>query len=131
MNAYAVTAGTAALVAVVMALAARTSRSDALIVGSVVGYLLFALLMLWCFAERRQMRVWLVLAAAALGTHGLAMLIERTLPLAGGPLSARRSIPTIRVAYAWPSTGFILGSAFSWGAALRHFLDRYAGGVRP
>lgn len=86
VGAYAVTAGTAALVAVVMALAARTSRSDALIVGSVVGYLLFAFLMLWCFAERRLMRVWLVLAAAALGTHGLAMLIERALPLAGGPL---------------------------------------------
>jgi hypothetical protein len=51
VGAYAVTAGTAALVAVAFALAARTSRSDALIVGSVFSYLWLVLLMLWCFAD--------------------------------------------------------------------------------
>lgn len=84
VGAYAVTAGAAALIAVVMVYTARLSRSDALIVGSVLGYLLFAFLMLWSFAERRLWRVWLVLAAAALGTHGFAMLLEPLLPVMGG-----------------------------------------------
>lgn len=84
IGAYAVTAGSAALIAVLLALAAHASRSDALIVGSAIGYLLFVFLMLWCFAERRLMRVWLMLLLAASATHGLAMLIEPALPMTGG-----------------------------------------------
>ena len=81
IGAYAVTAGATALVAVLLVLATGASRTDALIVGSMIGYLLFALLMLWCFAERRLARVWLVLVGAAVATHGLAIWIEPVLPV--------------------------------------------------
>ena len=81
VGAYAVTAGATALIAVLLVLGTGASRPDALIVGSMVGYLLFAVLMLWCFAERRLARVWLVLAAAAIATHTLAIWIEPALPV--------------------------------------------------
>jgi len=58
---------------------AEPSRSDALIVGSCIGYLLFTAMMLWCFAERRLTRVWLVIVSVSVATHGAAMLIERGL----------------------------------------------------
>lgn len=81
LGSYAVTAGAAALVAVALVATAHLSRSDALIVGSMIAYLLFTFLMLWCFAERRLGRVLLILVAGALSTHGLAVLIERNLPV--------------------------------------------------
>lgn len=84
LGAYAVTAGAVALIAAALVASAHLSRSDALIVGSISGYLLFTFLMLWCFAERRLGRVWLALSLAALATHGVAALIERALPLNGG-----------------------------------------------
>lgn len=84
VGAYAVTAGVTALIAVLLVLIADASRSDALIAGSMVGYLLFALLMLWCFAERRLGRVWLVLLGVTFVTHLLAMWIEPALPVIGG-----------------------------------------------
>lgn len=86
VGAYAVTAGATALIAVLLVLATGASRSDALIVGSMIGYLLFALLMLWCFAERRLARVWLALVVAAIATHGLAIWIEPALPVVEGGL---------------------------------------------
>lgn len=82
VGAYAVTAGAAALIGVSLVAGAGLGRSDALIVGSVLGYLLFAFLMLWCFAERRLMRVWIILVAAAAVTHGAAWMIAPTMPVA-------------------------------------------------
>lgn len=84
LGSYVVTAGAAALMAVALVATARFSRSDALTLCSMTAYLLFTFLMLWCFAERRLGRVWLVLLIAALATHGAAVLIERTLPVIGG-----------------------------------------------
>lgn len=83
LGAYAVTAGAAALMAVALVATVNLSRSDAMILGSMIAYLLFALLMLWCFAERRLGRVWLVLLVGTLVLHGAAMMIERTLPVVG------------------------------------------------
>ena len=83
IGSYAVTAGFVALLAVLLVLGASASRSDALIVASMFGYLLFAVVMLWCFAERRLARVWLVLIGAAIATHALASWIEPTLPVSG------------------------------------------------
>ncbi len=83
VGAYAVTAGATALIAVLLVLGAGASRSDALIAGSMIGYVLFALLMLWSFAERRLSLVWLVLVGAAVSTHLLAMWIEPVLPVTG------------------------------------------------
>ncbi|WP_183030111.1 iron transporter [Altericroceibacterium spongiae] len=82
-GAYAVTAGMTALIAVLLVRITGVSRPDALMAGSMIGYLLFALLMLWCFAERRLARVWLVLLGAALASHLLAMWTEPTLPVSG------------------------------------------------
>lgn len=83
VGSYAVTAGAAALLAVLLVLATGASRSDALIAASMISYILFAVLMLWCFAERRLARVWLVLVGAAIATHALAVWIEPALPLTG------------------------------------------------
>lgn len=83
VGAYAVTAGAAALIAVILVLAAGASRADALIAASMIGYVIFALVMLWCFAERRLARVWLALVAVAVVTHALAIWIEPALPVAG------------------------------------------------
>ncbi len=83
VGAYAVTAGATALIAVVLVLYTDASRPDALIVGSMFGYVLYAVLMLWCFAERRLTRVWLLLVGAAVATHALAMWIEPALPVIG------------------------------------------------
>ncbi|MFA7595083.1 MAG: hypothetical protein WCY92_01910 [Novosphingobium sp.] len=83
VGAYAVTAGATALIAVLLVFTAGIARSDALIVGSMIGYAVFALLMLWCFAERRLARVWLALAGAAIATHALAIWVEPALPVVG------------------------------------------------
>ena len=76
-----VTAGATALMAVLMVLWSGAARPDALVASSMMGYVLWAVLMLWCFAERRLGLVWLVLIAAAIATHALALWIEPTLPL--------------------------------------------------
>ncbi|MEN2749883.1 hypothetical protein [Sphingomonas sp. T9W2] len=83
LGAYAVTAGSAAAIAATLLLLGHLPRADALILGSFAGYILFAFLMLWCFAERRLGRVWLMLLAAAFGTHVAALLIERMVPVPG------------------------------------------------
>ncbi|MFT3967543.1 MAG: hypothetical protein QM690_16845, partial [Sphingobium sp.] len=83
-GAWAATMGSVALVAVLLLLAAPLTRSDALIVGSMIGYPLFAFLMLWCFAERWLSRVWLVLLLATLATHSIAILVEPALPVMDG-----------------------------------------------
>jgi hypothetical protein len=75
------TAGATALLAVLMVLWSGAARPDALVASSMVAYLLWVVLMLWCFAERRLGRVWLVLIAAAIATHALALWIEPILPL--------------------------------------------------
>lgn len=84
VGAYAVTAGAAALTGVSLVVGAGLGRSDALIVGSVLGYLLFACLMLWCFAERRLVRVWVILVVAAAATHGAASMIAPAMPVTRG-----------------------------------------------
>ncbi len=81
IGAYAVTAGVTALIAVLLVLAGGLSRSDALIIGSMIGYVIFAVAMLWCFAERRLWRVWLILLGGAIATHMLAIWIEPALPV--------------------------------------------------
>lgn len=83
VGAYATTAGAAALIGVSLVVEAGLGRSDALIIGSVLGYLLFAFLMLWCFAERRLLRVWAVLIVAAATTHGTAWMIAPAMPVGG------------------------------------------------
>lgn len=86
IGSYAVTAGAAALIGVLLVVGAGLGRSDALIIGSVLGYLLFVFLMLWCFAERRLLRVWSVLVLAAATTHGAAWLIAPAMAGSGGAL---------------------------------------------
>lgn len=84
IGSYAVTAGAAALIGVLLVVGAGLGRSDALIIGSVLGYLLFVFLMLWCFAERRLIRVWGVLFVAAAATHGAAWLIAPAMAVSVG-----------------------------------------------
>ncbi|MFC4257367.1 hypothetical protein GRI97_17255 [Altererythrobacter xixiisoli] len=83
LGAYGVTAGGAALGAVLLVATAQQSRSDAVVAAGMASYLLYTFLMLWSFAERRLGLVWLVLLLGTLATHGLAVAIERTLPISG------------------------------------------------
>lgn len=83
VGSYAVTAGATALMAVLMVLAGGATRPDALVASSMIAYVIFSVLMLWCFAERRLGRVWLVLAGAAIATHALAIWIEPALRVTG------------------------------------------------
>lgn len=83
LGAYAVTSGFAALLAVLMILSTRVSRTDALIAASMISYVVFAVVMMWCFAERKLGRVWLVLLGAAIATHALAIWLEPMLPVIG------------------------------------------------
>lgn len=81
VGSYGVTAGATALMGVLMVLAGGATRSDALIASSMIAYVIFSVLMLWCFAERRLARVWLVLTGATIATHALAIWIEPALPV--------------------------------------------------
>lgn len=84
VGSYAVTAGASALIGVLLVVVARLGRSDALIIGSVLGYLLFVFLMLWCFAERRLLRVWAIVVVAAVVTHLAAWLVAPAMSASGG-----------------------------------------------
>lgn len=85
LGAWAVTAGAAALGAVALVAATDLSRSDAIVISSMTSYLLFAFLMMWSFAERRLLRVWVVLTLAAIGAHAGAAAIETGLPVTVAP----------------------------------------------
>jgi hypothetical protein len=68
---YAASAGFVAILSVILPLAG-VARSEAVILSSMLGFVLYVVFLLWGFAERRLWRLCLVLALAA--GSGLAAL---------------------------------------------------------
>ncbi len=52
------------------------SRSDAVVLAAMLGFLLYLGLLLWAFAERRLSRLAIVLGGGTLLLHGAASLLQ-------------------------------------------------------
>lgn len=52
------------------------SRSDAVVLAAMLGFLLYLGLLLWAFAERRLWRLAIVLGCGSLLLHGAASLLQ-------------------------------------------------------
>lgn len=82
---YAATVGLVALFAVLFALVFGMARSEALVLASMIGFLGYAAIVIWGFAERRSLRLWVILGGGAVLSHTVATLLARLLPpMAGG-----------------------------------------------
>jgi hypothetical protein len=75
---YAVSAGFAALTAVALPAATPMPRGEAVVLASMLAFLVYLALLVWAFAERRLMRLCLILAVAGVvtwaGAHGVVRL---------------------------------------------------------
>ncbi len=76
---YAVSAGVAALLAVALPTITPMVRSEAVVLASMLAFPIYLALLIWSVAERRLLRLWLVLAAAGGVSWGGAVGLERLL----------------------------------------------------
>ena len=67
---YAVAAGFSALLAVALAAARLMPRSEAVVLASMLAFLVYLALLIWAFADRRLGRLCLVFALASFGSWG-------------------------------------------------------------
>jgi hypothetical protein len=74
---YAVAAGLAALAAVVLPAAAVLPRSEAVVLSSMLAFLVYLVLLIWGFAEQRLARLCVIFASAALVSWGGAWGLVR------------------------------------------------------
>jgi hypothetical protein len=74
---YAVAAGLASLGALGLSAASLLSRSEAVVLASMLAFPIYLALLVWGFAERRLGRLCLMLAAAALASWGGAFTLVR------------------------------------------------------
>jgi hypothetical protein len=74
---YAVAAGLAALTAVILFITGGMPRSEAVILASMLAFLLYLGLLIWAFAERSLARLCLVLAVAGSASWGAALGLMR------------------------------------------------------
>lgn len=74
---YAVSAGLAALAAVVLPAATPMPRSEAVVLSSMLAFLVYLALLIWAFAEPRLVRLWLFMVIAGLGSWGGAWGLSR------------------------------------------------------
>lgn len=78
---YAVAAGLAALAAVALPAAGLMVRSEAVVLASMLAFLVYLALLIWAFADRRLARLCLLMAAAGVASWGGAWGLLR---LTGG-----------------------------------------------
>ncbi len=69
---YAVAAGLAALAAVALPAAGLMVRSEAVVLASMLAFLVYLALLIWAFADRRLARLCLVMVAAGVASWGSA-----------------------------------------------------------
>lgn len=74
---YAVAAGFSALLAVALVVARLMPRSEAVVLASMLAFLVYLALLVWAFTVRRLDRLCLVLALAGLGSWGSAWGLMR------------------------------------------------------
>jgi hypothetical protein len=77
---YAATVGLIALFSVLLALLFGMARSEALLLMTMIGFLGYAAIIIWGFAEPRLGRIWVILCSVALLSHILAITLARLLP---------------------------------------------------
>lgn len=69
---YAVAAGLAALAAVALPAAGLMVRSEAVVLASMLAFLVYLALLIWAFADRRLARLCLVMVLAGIASWGSA-----------------------------------------------------------
>lgn len=74
---YAVAAGLAALAAVALPALAILPRSEAVVLASMLAFLVYLALLIWAFAAPRLTRLCLILAAAGIASWGGAVGLAR------------------------------------------------------
>ena len=67
---YAVAAGLAALMAVALPAGGLMARSEAVVLASMLAFLVYLVLIIWAFADRRLARLCLVMAALGVASWG-------------------------------------------------------------
>lgn len=77
---YVVSAGLAALAAVGLPMATGLPRSEAVVLASMLAFLIYLVLLIWGFAERRLGRLYTVLVVTAAASWGGALGLSRLLP---------------------------------------------------
>lgn len=75
LGGYAFSSGLVALTAVALPLVGL-ARSEAVLLAAMLGFVLYLLVLLWAFAERRLWRVWLVLIGGAILSYGVSRLLS-------------------------------------------------------
>jgi hypothetical protein len=76
LGSYGVSAALVALLAVGLTTLGM-ARSEAVVTASLVGFVLYLVVVLWAFSVRSLARLWLVLAGSAALLFGLALLLQR------------------------------------------------------
>jgi hypothetical protein len=74
---YAVTAGVAALAAVALPMLTAMPRSEAVVLVSMLAFVLYLVLLIWAFAARRLGRLCAILLAAGATSWGGALALAR------------------------------------------------------
>jgi hypothetical protein len=74
---YAVAAGLAALAAVVLPATTALPRSEAVVLSSMLAFVVYLVLLIWGFAEQHLTRLCVIFAAAALASWGGAWALVR------------------------------------------------------
>ncbi|WP_428660411.1 hypothetical protein [Reyranella sp.] len=74
---YAVAAGLAALLALTLPAVTPMVRSEAVVLSSMLAFPIYLALLIWAFAERRLLRLWLVLGSLGIASWGFALGLAR------------------------------------------------------
>lgn len=80
LGGYAATVGTVALAAVLLALGCGMQRSEAITLTTMIGFIGYAAIIIWGFAEPRLVRLWAVLGGVAIASNLAAIWLARLLP---------------------------------------------------
>lgn len=78
---YAATVGLVTLLSVVLVLLFGMVRSEAIMLLSMIGFLGFAGIIIWGFAESRLVRIWAILSGVAIISHGAALALAPLMPV--------------------------------------------------
>ena len=81
---YLLSAGLVTLAA--MGLGQAMDQSEAVVLTSMLGFLLYLALVLWAFAEQRLWRIWTVMAGGSAVSLGLALWLAPKLAASGAGL---------------------------------------------
>lgn len=77
---YAATIGVVSLTSVLLALLFAMPRSEAVVLMTIIGFLGYAAVIIWGFAERRIVLLWTVLVGVAVVSHLAAIWLAGWLP---------------------------------------------------